>query len=100
MRKELNSTILYIFKDVTLDEALLRGEWKAYIAKVISSLRNGYAWWQGFDESFHKTTNALYYAVYQAVYNHVRHGVANQLSIASDVHENTDLGETETVDYE
>ena len=77
MRKELNNTILYIFKDVTLDENLLRGDWQAYITKVIASLRNGYAWWQGFDESFHKTTNQLYLAVYNAVYNHVRQGVAN-----------------------
>ena len=75
MRKELNNTVLYIFKDVTFDESVRR-EWKAYIPKVINSLRNGWAHWQGFDESFHKTTNKLYLAVYQAVYNHVRHGLA------------------------
>ena len=72
MQGELDKTVLNILKDVNFNEDV---DWKQYIPEVISSLRNGYAWWQGFDVTFHKTTNKLYRAVYDAVYLHVRSSI-------------------------
>ena len=74
MKREIDNKIDEIFKGVKITKQT-RDDWQSYVPKVIDSLRNGRAHWQKFDPSYHKTTNKLYRAIYNAVINYVNRSI-------------------------